>query len=571
MTHYATQTLGIESSRWCHDNPEIEAIGNYSNYLWSTGNSNSSISITEEGWYSIQVEDENGCVQEDSIFMQMEEPISPALINVTHPTRCDGEDGSIEIENVLGIEYSIDGGTIFSKSPIFSNLEEGAYEILFRPEEGGNACVTTEPINVTIVSPDLPQIRELSFNSLTNCNQPDGNILIEVTDSSSSFQYSIDGGFSWQEENQFSELDTGTYQVMVRDVVSECESVIQEISIQGDTGIDLLDVSLRHPICVGDDSGQVALTFSREINPEQVAWDNGAQGLEIDNLSPGIYTYTITSITGCIEEGEIEIIEPEPIEYSDQFSEQEIICTGDSLRLSSSINEAYTYTWITPSGESIEGGSIEILEGGSYRLLVENSDGCSVIEQVQVTIINEDFTGIDFLASSEGVINDPITIVNTSFPLRGNTSWIIPEDVEVIENREQGLVLSFPEAGKYEIGQFATVGDCNQSRYKEIEIFETIDELSNPENYGKNTGHLLDFKLFPNPNDGEFSVRISLSGRQDMQLMIVDHSGNIVDSRIVTGEKLYLESYNVADLPPGVYAMIVTSGTASRYITFSKM
>lgn len=85
--------------------------GIYSKYQWSTGSSNQSIKIEEEGIYSIQVTDEYGCVGEEEVLLEEICPTKVYAPNVFSPNN-DGFNDNFQIFAFDIIDYHL---TIFSR------------------------------------------------------------------------------------------------------------------------------------------------------------------------------------------------------------------------------------------------------------------------------------------------------------------------------------------------------------------------------------------------------------------------------------------------------------------------
>lgn len=55
----------------------------YSSYLWSTGDTSNSITITQTGWYQVQVIDSNGCQVVDSVYRTIFQPMNNIFLSDT--------------------------------------------------------------------------------------------------------------------------------------------------------------------------------------------------------------------------------------------------------------------------------------------------------------------------------------------------------------------------------------------------------------------------------------------------------------------------------------------------------
>ncbi|MEO1258703.1 MAG: T9SS type A sorting domain-containing protein [Bacteroidota bacterium] len=117
----------------------------------------------------------------------------------------DGMDGFISIEATGGTppyEYSLNG-VDFQSENTFNNLGPGTYTVTVRDADGTIGVYTS----IVLAEPQIPEIElEFSGNSIT-VNIVPANI----------YQYSIDGGLTFQQSNIFVDLPNGTYTILVED------------------------------------------------------------------------------------------------------------------------------------------------------------------------------------------------------------------------------------------------------------------------------------------------------------------------------------------------------------------
>ncbi|MDP5170135.1 MAG: T9SS type A sorting domain-containing protein, partial [Bacteroidia bacterium] len=123
-------------------------------YLWSNGDTSSSITGLLAGTYSVSITDANGCTSSDSIFVSEPVAISPNLM-VSSPISCFGaNDGALGIAVSGGTSpftylWSNDG----SNSSI-AGLTPGAYSIIVTDANGcmGSDSITlSEPEELTLI------------------------------------------------------------------------------------------------------------------------------------------------------------------------------------------------------------------------------------------------------------------------------------------------------------------------------------------------------------------------------------------------------------------------------------
>ncbi|MCD4773456.1 MAG: gliding motility-associated C-terminal domain-containing protein [Bacteroidales bacterium] len=86
------------------ENFDLDAGSGFLYYLWNTGDSTQIITINNDGWYSVEIESQEGCVGEDSVFVLFE-PIRIFLPNAFTPDN-NGLNDEFKILTYLeNIEY----------------------------------------------------------------------------------------------------------------------------------------------------------------------------------------------------------------------------------------------------------------------------------------------------------------------------------------------------------------------------------------------------------------------------------------------------------------------------------
>jgi hypothetical protein len=113
-------------------------------YLWSNGNITDNISGLCAGAYVVNITDANNCVNIETVVIS--EPfLLSTSINVTDETAALN-DGSITLNANGGTapyQYSIDGGSTWSTSNIFTSLSPGPYNTVILTADGCTDSSTT--------------------------------------------------------------------------------------------------------------------------------------------------------------------------------------------------------------------------------------------------------------------------------------------------------------------------------------------------------------------------------------------------------------------------------------------
>ena len=155
--------------------------------------------------------------------------VSQATTNNVNNTDCLAPNGSITISAptpTSGFTFSKDGGISFQASNLFSNLPGGTYSVVVKSNASG--CTSTAVCNHYWSGyNDTFCYHFCKYQLRTGKN---GSITFNAPASKGTgYVYSIDGGTTYQAGNVFSNLNGGTYPVMVRNTTTNCVSAVQKI------------------------------------------------------------------------------------------------------------------------------------------------------------------------------------------------------------------------------------------------------------------------------------------------------------------------------------------------------
>jgi len=360
----------------------ISATAGTSPYMYSinggtTFQSAATFADLDNGAYDIVVQDAAGCeafgqvqINDTGMVLIDDVEIDDAL--------CDGENGEINIVasgGVMPYNYSIDNGQNFQTSNIFGGLTPGAYNILI---EDVNGCQATQTLNIT--SSGLPIIDNLAVTA-TNCGGSDGTIQITASGGTPAYQYSIDGGMTFQGNNSFEDLSAGTYDVVIQDF-SGCET--SSTATIGQTA----DLS---PEIILDGSPTICPDKSVSLYAGEYAayeWSTGDTGSTISASSADVYIVTVTDGDGCTGTASQTILEVNPFTI-DAGGNQEVEIGTDYTVTGESSTDDSEYTWSGDNGFIFEGSAFTITAdefGTIVYTLTVTSEGCTVTDEVTVTI-----------------------------------------------------------------------------------------------------------------------------------------------------------------------------------------
>ena len=320
------------------------------------------------------------------------EILSPFIVNsiITDPSDCVLKDGSISLDIIQGssLEFSIDDGTSWQSSTLFSSLGSGGYTILIRPTLLPNCAIAVESF---LNSPDGPVIHEIESIDISNCITDNGSIIVDAE--GNNLEYSIDGGLIWQSSNEFNNLVAGEYVISIQESMSDCiEEVNATIIDFPETEIitvNTLDIS----DCIVND-GQIEILATG--NSLEYSIDNGTtwspQNI-FTNLYGGEFVILVQSINGedCFATTTVELLSPDlpiitnlivqnPTECSPISGRIEIEADGSNLEFS--IN----------SGQTWQSSNIfDDLTSNQYIIIIRDNEriNCRAEDQIIVALDEE--------------------------------------------------------------------------------------------------------------------------------------------------------------------------------------
>lgn len=281
-----------------------------------------------------------------------------------------------------------------------------------------------------------------TINNIVNvCNETDcnGELTLQVS-----------GGFPpyeiiWDDSENQTELTatglcTGDYTAIVSDQ--------QGCQITVSATIESANLDLSYDFsepCEGAIGGGIDLSVTGGEEPYSFLWVTGSTQEDITGIESGLYTVTVTDAGGCILIGEPYLEDLPGIFYSENVINETCpgIADGSIEIIVTSGLEPITFLWEDGSTAN----SIENLSTGTYYVTIENGNGCTIIQDFQVLLLNE---VSDVIASfdSEGmclVIGEPVSFNNTSTPNDAVFYWEYSEG----ESTSQTGDLVFGEYGYY--------------------------------------------------------------------------------------------------------------------------
>ena len=331
-------------------------------FLWSNGQNVEDPINLIAGVYTVTVTDANGCTKTTSATIT--QPTALALTAVASNVSCfGGSNGSVNL--------TVSGGTpaygyLWSNGATTEDLNNVVANTYTVTVTDANGC--TKSITATITQPQLLVASGVMTNDAC-FGQANGSVDLTVTGGTPAYTYLWSNGATTQDLNN---VAANTYCVTVTDskgcTATTCVTVIQNPEI-------IVSTQVTNVLCNGGNNGAINLTVSGGTAPYTFLWNNGAVTEDLNNLTAGTYTVTVTDASGCTKTTSATVTQPTLVVLT--ATTVNVSCFGGnngSINLSvSGGTPAYTYQW--SNGQTTQ--DINDLTAGSYTVTVTDANGCT--------------------------------------------------------------------------------------------------------------------------------------------------------------------------------------------------
>lgn len=342
-------------------------------YLWSNGQSASSISNLPAGNYSLVLTDSRGCNV-------------PASAAVLEPSELSLSIGSIQDATCFGLANgsalaSVSGGVapysyVWSNAqtvPIVNGLAAGPFSVTVTDVNGcsiSSSATINQPPELTV---GIASFTDVSCNSFNN-----GTANATASGGSLPLTYSWSNG---QSGPNATGLSPGNYTVTVTDA-NTCSSNAS-VTISNNPGVSVSSVVM--PVsCFGLSDGAINVSPLNGQGPFSFQWNTGDIGSTIINLSAGDYTVTVTDGNNCVGNTVITVTQPSAINIlvNETIPPTCPSSTDGSATVSATGGTApYAFQW--SNGQNLQQTSN--LGGGNHSVQVTDANGCLANTSIELT------------------------------------------------------------------------------------------------------------------------------------------------------------------------------------------
>ncbi len=434
-----------------------------SSYVWSTGATTQSITVTADDNYEVTVTSTNGCCSIDDINVVFS--TGPAVTATGGVIDCSGTATMITANSSVGgstFNWAGPGGfNSTDQSPQIT--ETGTYTVIVTDPNGCTSSTTAE------VTPDTNVPDLVATGGVLDCM----NTSISLSSTSSSgttFAWSGPGGFSSTMQNP-SVTTAGSYTVIVT-AANGCTNATS-VTVEDDTNSPIVNLTSSNELSCLDNEAVLSATSSDNMSQYNWSGPNAFTGntASVTVMMAGTYTLTTTASNGCTSMNNIDVDSDNSVPTINATG-GELNCATSIIMLDASSNSnTVTYAWSGPDNFNATIPNPNVSLVGTYTLVITETNGCTATTTVEVT---EDSTP-PTISSTNGVINctsSSVSLSATSSDTESTYQWSGPNGFSATT-----AIADVSVAGTYQVIVTAANG-CTASTTSEVTIDITEPSLS---------------------------------------------------------------------------------------------
>ena len=347
-------------------------------YEWDDALTQTTATATDldAGTYTVIVTDANDCTETVSVVI--DEPSAITLAESGVDALCNGaEDGEVSVVASGGTtpyEYLWDDNTAQTTATAI-DLGAGTYTVIVTD---ANDC--TETVSVIISEPTPVSITTDGTNP--DCsNSGDGEASVTASGGTGPYEYLWDDG-STQTTATATDLDAGTYTVIVTDD-NGC-TISESVTLEAPNAITL-STDQVNVLCTDEMTGTATVTANGGTPPLSYLWDDPAtqNTATATGLAANTYTVLVTDDNGCTESIDVTLTEPAEV-LSVSGTSTFALCgqTDGTIDLTvTGGTSPYDFDWNGSAG-NVE--DPQALGAGTYTVVVTDDNGCTASTSVTV-------------------------------------------------------------------------------------------------------------------------------------------------------------------------------------------
>jgi outer membrane protein OmpA-like peptidoglycan-associated protein len=347
-------------------------------FKWSNGSASQNLDNVAAGTYTVTITDKNGCAQTLSATINQPVKLVSAVLAAKDVTCFGGDNGSVNISVVGGThpyKYKWSNGATVQD---LIDIKAGKYSLIITDASGCSDSIKS----ITIKEPALLDVKVNKVTDIVQYGLSNGGVDVNVSGGVQPYKYSWSNGAVTQD---IIAVPGGNYSLKVTDA-NGCEKTINAV-VNQPPPLYVKLVSIQDIKCADDKNGNINIEVTGGVPPYHYKWSNGDSTKNVNNISAGDYSVTVTDANGHKQILSAKIAQPSAIIaqlnyvknllcYNDNSGAVHVTVTGG--------HQPYKYLW--SSGQTSE--DLTNVSAGDYALTVTDGSGCK--QNVKATLTQPD-------------------------------------------------------------------------------------------------------------------------------------------------------------------------------------
>ncbi len=351
----------------------------------------------------------------------------------TNPSCYNGANGTASITPSGSSPFTYawsTGGTTNS----ISGLAAGTYTVTVTDAHSCSLTqnyTLTQPLQLTATASATTNFNGYNISCYQGSN---GAATVAISGGTSPYSVSWSNGST---STSISGLTAATYTVTVTD--SKGCTATSSVTLTQPTAITLTMSNQTNVNCYGGSTGALDLTATGGVAAYAYAWSNSSTTQDLNTLTAGTYSVTITDANSCTKTGSYTITQPSAALASSE-THTHVNCYGNAtgaIDLSvSGGTTAYAYAW--SNGATTQ--DLTAIVAGTYTVTITDAKGCTNSKSITITqptaalAVTGTTTAVNCFGGNNGAINITVSGGTTAY----SYAWSNASSQEDLTNLSAG-------------------------------------------------------------------------------------------------------------------------------------
>jgi hypothetical protein len=202
--------------------------------------------------------------------------------------------------------------------------------------------------------------------------------------------------------------------------------------------------------------------------------------------------------------------------------------------------------------------------GGQHKVFVSDANNC-LADTVVVVNIKNTMPGINFMVATSRYELDTLVIKDVSVPKPDYVSWEFSPEALIIETSPFEAKVKYEAKGTYPVKMTGSFATCDYTLEKLLAIAPYDPQVLPKDKY---LNGIESIQISPNPNKGQFKVRVKLYAKQQIQIKILDYYSKTWYSSRYPANMDFEQDINIPDALTGTYILWVICDNGSKTSLF---